>query len=147
MASAEEQLRTKLEAAFKETDTDKSGRISHAELKNALKKAGFEPSDADIEVNFFRSDLFRRASLLWLCSSSRGGWRLALWRTKVTELCSKLVQPTNPPTEILQKSRVVKFYGFFTFTRLDGIATCDLILVFCSSRRLCQFEFYLWEPD
>ena len=50
MATPEEQLRAKLEAAFKETDADKSGSISHAELKNALKKAGFVPTDADVEV-------------------------------------------------------------------------------------------------
>ena len=50
MATAEEQLRAKLEAAFKETDTDKSGSISHTELKKALNKAGFEPTDNDIQV-------------------------------------------------------------------------------------------------
>lgn len=55
MATPEEQFRAKLEAAFKETDTDKSGRISHAELKNALKKAGFEPTDADIDVSWSNS--------------------------------------------------------------------------------------------
>ena len=63
---AEEQLRAKLQAAFTETDVDKSGSISHAELKNALNKAGFEPTDDDVKVHildFFQAIRKKRGDI------------------------------------------------------------------------------------
>ena len=51
MSTSEEQLCIKLEAAFKHTvDTEKGGMISRTELKEILNKAGFEPTDNDIQV-------------------------------------------------------------------------------------------------
>ena len=67
MATPEEQLRAKLESAFKETDADKSGSISHAELKNALNKAGFEPTDKDIEVGRSKYVILYRLTVKYTC--------------------------------------------------------------------------------
>ena len=50
MAGADAELRDKLRAAFEEVDTDNSGSISHSELKTALIKSGFKPSDEDVHV-------------------------------------------------------------------------------------------------
>ena len=50
MAGADAELRDKLRAAFEEVDTDNSGSISHSELKTALIKSGFKPSDDDVHV-------------------------------------------------------------------------------------------------
>ena len=53
MSTFEDQLCIKLEAAFKDTvDTEKGGMIIHTELKEILNKAGFAPTEDDIQVLF-----------------------------------------------------------------------------------------------
>ena len=49
-SSYEEELRKKLKAAFDEVDTDKSGSISHTELKVMLSKAGYEATNKVAKV-------------------------------------------------------------------------------------------------
>ena len=53
-SSYEEELRKKLKAAFDEVDTDKSGSISHTELKVMLSKAGYEATNkvAKVRITF-----------------------------------------------------------------------------------------------
>ncbi len=51
MAGSDAELKAKLKEAFDEVDTDKSGSISHSEMKAALLKSGFKPSDKDVQVS------------------------------------------------------------------------------------------------
>ena len=46
----EDELKKKLKEAFDEVDTDKSGSISHDELKVMLNKAGYEATDKVAKV-------------------------------------------------------------------------------------------------